>query len=99
MSGCCFDEQIPDGTWRTELCVCGICRESEQENDDEDDKTVRVVRNQSGFETAKDRVQDDTDWDEKAASFGWYAGEGFGDGTASVSMNCDCDNPPLTFLL
>lgn len=87
-----FDKQIKYFGWAPEVFVGGIGSEGEQEEDNQDDDCMRIVGEESCFDTTKHGIEYDTHREQEASSSGWDSGERCYDGRPSREQHrCDQD--------
>ena len=58
-----FDEQVVHLGWGANSGICSICGEGEGQDNGEDDKSMHVIGQEGGLDTAKHGVQNNSDWE------------------------------------
>ena len=86
------DKEVVDPSWGSGDMVRRVGSECEREKDDNDHHGVHVVGEESSFDTAKEGIQDDTDWKKETSGRGWHASQRSYNRRATCEKHCRDEN-------
>lgn len=84
----CRNEPVVDHAGRSQLGACRVSSEGEDQDDDDKDTGVEIVRKERSLDSAEHSVEDDANGKDEAGCRGWNSGQGLDNGRAACEKLC-----------